>query len=44
MSAWEILALDAAVIGGLMLVLWLLSLRLPRWGRRSEPHPGRTPA
>ncbi len=39
MSAWEILALDAAVIGGLMVALWLVSLALrdasivdPCWG------------
>ena len=39
MSAWEILALDAAVLGGLMVALWLVSLKLrdasivdPFWG------------
>ncbi len=39
MSAWEILALDAAVLGGLMLALWLVSVKLrdasivdPFWG------------
>jgi steroid 5-alpha reductase family enzyme len=38
-SAWEILSLDAAVIGSLMLALWLVSLKLrdasivdPFWG------------
>ena len=42
---YQLLIYSALLIALIMaLPNGLLSLRLPRWGRRSEPHPGRTPA